>query len=58
LTFGCDPADCLFVTDILEEAVAAKEAGMHAIIAIRPGNKEIVDFHGFSTVTSLQAINI
>jgi methylthioribulose 1-phosphate dehydratase/enolase-phosphatase E1 len=58
LTCGCDPADCLFVTDVLEEAVAAKEAGMHAIVAVRPGNKEIVDFQGFTTITSLQDISI
>ena len=47
-----DPATVLFVTDVLEEAQAAKEAGMHTIISIRDGNLPLPKKHGFHTVTT------
>ena len=36
-----DAARVLFVTDVVEEADAATQAGMHTCIARRPGNMEI-----------------
>lgn len=35
-----EPAEFIFFTDIVEEAIAAKGAGMEAIILDRPGNNE------------------
>ena len=41
----------LFVTDNLDEARAAAEAGMQAVISSRPGNPPLPD-HGFEVITS------
>jgi len=39
LFLGVDkPSDVVFVTDILEEAEAARDAGITAVIVVRPGN--------------------
>lgn len=37
-SLGIAPEQFLFLTDILEEALAAREAGMNAAILLRPGN--------------------
>ena len=51
LTLGVtDPSKILFVTDVYEEAVAAKEAGMDCIISIREGNAPLPKSHDFRTV--------
>lgn len=53
LSLGVDqPADVLFVTDIVEEAQAAVEAGLHAVLSVRPGTARLPDTHSFKTVTS------
>ena len=46
-----DPAQVCFLTDNLEEARAAKEAGLSAIVSLRPGNPELPS-HPFPTLTS------
>ncbi|KAF6155857.1 hypothetical protein GIB67_039188 [Kingdonia uniflora] len=46
------PSEILFLTDIYEEAVAAKAAGLEAIISTRPGNGALPDNHGFKTIRS------
>ncbi|KAL5797540.1 hypothetical protein ACOSQ2_002360 [Xanthoceras sorbifolium] len=56
-TVGVDrPADMLFVTDVFQEAVAARAAGLEVIIPIRPGNKPLPEHHGFRMVESLLEI--
>lgn len=56
-TVGVDkPADMLFITDVLQEAVAARAAGLEAIISIRPGNGTLPENHGFRTIESLLQI--
>lgn len=50
------PQSCMFLTDIYEEAVAAKEAGIVAILVIRPGNYPVPENHGFKTVTSFEEL--
>lgn len=52
LTEGDKPSTVLFLTDIYEESVAAKEAGMNTVLVIRPGNYPIPENHGFDTITS------
>jgi methylthioribulose 1-phosphate dehydratase/enolase-phosphatase E1 len=52
LTLGAEPEEVLFVTDILGEAEAAKEAGMQAVISLRPGNAPIHAEHSFRTITT------
>ncbi|CAH2070046.1 unnamed protein product, partial [Thlaspi arvense] len=51
-----DPSEILFVTDVYQEATAAKAAGVEAIISIRPGNASLPENHGFKTVTSFSQI--
>ncbi|CAA6671498.1 unnamed protein product [Spirodela intermedia] len=46
----------LFLTDVYEEAVAAKAAGLEVIISVRPGNGPLPDNHGFTTVTSFTEV--
>jgi methylthioribulose 1-phosphate dehydratase / enolase-phosphatase E1 len=55
LSLGVDSADqILFLTDIIEEAQASVEAGMHAVLSVRPGNAELPDSHPFPTTSSFQ----
>uniref|UniRef100_A0A2N9F6E4 Enolase-phosphatase E1 n=1 Tax=Fagus sylvatica TaxID=28930 RepID=A0A2N9F6E4_FAGSY len=50
------PSEILFVTDVYQEAVAAKVAGLEVIISIRPGNGPLPDNHGFKTIKSFSEI--
>ena len=52
---GCSPGEVLFVTDNLQEAVAARDAGVEAVLSIRPGNAPL-DEHTFRTITSFEAL--
>lgn len=49
------PADILFVTDVLEEAKAATDAGLQVAISVRPGNADL-DEHHFRRVESLEEL--
>nr|XP_043628144.1 probable bifunctional methylthioribulose-1-phosphate dehydratase/enolase-phosphatase E1 [Erigeron canadensis] len=56
-SLGVDnPSEVLFVTDVYEEAVAAKAAGLDVIISIRPGNGPLPENHGFDTIKSFSEI--
>ncbi len=50
-SIGEDPGECLFLTDNLHEARAAREAGMKAVLTVRPGNHDLPE-HDFETVKS------
>lgn len=50
------PSEILFVTDVYQEAVAAKAAGLDVIISIRPGNGPLPENHGFKTIYSFSEI--
>ncbi|KAM5586059.1 putative bifunctional methylthioribulose-1-phosphate dehydratase/enolase-phosphatase E1 1 [Rosa sericea] len=50
------PSEVLFVTDVFQEAVAAKAAGLEVIVSIRPGNGPLPDSHGFKTINSFSEI--
>ena len=56
LSLGCEGKDILFLTDILEEAIAAKEAGLDTIIVNRPGNADILVAHNFPVIDSFDAL--
>ncbi|KAJ0988856.1 hypothetical protein J5N97_007212 [Dioscorea zingiberensis] len=51
-----EPSQILFLTDVYQEAVAAKAAGLEVIISIRPGNAPLPENHGFRTITSFTDI--
>ncbi|KAK9284519.1 hypothetical protein L1049_023694 [Liquidambar formosana] len=54
---GADkPADMVFVTDVYQEAVAARAAGLEVMISMRPGNGPLPGNHGFRTIESLLEI--
>ncbi|KAL0399399.1 UNVERIFIED_CONTAM: putative bifunctional methylthioribulose-1-phosphate dehydratase/enolase-phosphatase E1 1 [Sesamum radiatum] len=56
-SLGVDnPSEILFVTDIYQEATAAKAAGLQVIISIRPGNGPLPENHGFRTINSFLEI--
>lgn len=57
LSVGVDkPSQIVFATDVLQEAIAAKQAGLRAVIVVRPGNAPLLEDHGFPTVTTLLEI--
>ncbi|GER53859.1 methylthioribulose-1-phosphate dehydratase [Striga asiatica] len=56
-SLGVDhPSEILFVTDVYQEATAAKAAGLDVIISIRPGNGLLPEKHGFQTINSFSEI--
>ncbi|KAI4333656.1 hypothetical protein L6164_018436 [Bauhinia variegata] len=56
-SLGVDKSsDIFFVTDVFQEATAAKAAGLEVVISIRPGNGPLPEKHGFKTVTSFSEI--
>ncbi|KAJ7948665.1 Enolase-phosphatase E1 [Quillaja saponaria] len=56
-SLGVDkPSDVLFVTDVFQEAAAAKAAGLEVIVSIRPGNGPLPENHGFKTINSFEEI--
>ncbi|KAI4322955.1 hypothetical protein L6164_022600 [Bauhinia variegata] len=56
-SLGVDkPSDILFVTDVVQEATAAKAAGLEVLISIRPGNGPLPENHGFKTINSFAEI--
>ncbi|CAA0815985.1 Probable bifunctional methylthioribulose-1-phosphate dehydratase/enolase-phosphatase E1 [Striga hermonthica] len=56
-SLGVDhPSEILFVTDVYQEATAAKAAGLDVIISIRPGNGPLPELHGFQTINSFSEI--
>ncbi|GLT86873.1 hypothetical protein SLE2022_049840 [Rubroshorea leprosula] len=53
-TMGIErPSDMLYVTNTLQEAVAARSAGLEVGVAIRPKNGLLPENHGFKTIESL-----
>ena len=52
------PSNIMFVTDIIEEAIAAKEAGLQVVVSIREGNAPLPTKHEFRTVTTFDELVI
>ncbi|CAO2198540.1 unnamed protein product [Urochloa humidicola] len=50
------PSQILFLTDVYQEATAAKAAGLEVLISIRPGNAPLPENHGFQTITTFSEI--
>uniref|UniRef100_A0ACD5X197 Uncharacterized protein n=1 Tax=Avena sativa TaxID=4498 RepID=A0ACD5X197_AVESA len=58
-TLGVDsPSQILFLTDVYQEATAARDAGFEVLISIRPGNAPLPDDHSFQTITSFAQISV
>ena len=46
MSYGLEPREILFVSDVVGELVAAKAAGLQGVLSIRPGNKPAEPGHG------------
>ncbi|KAF0975180.1 hypothetical protein FDP41_005933 [Naegleria fowleri] len=49
---GVNKSEILFLTDNIGEAEAAREAGVDAVLSVRPGTKALPENHTFEAVTS------
>lgn len=56
--FQCRPSEILFISDVVAELVAAKEAGLQAVMSIRPGNKPVDGDHEFDAITSFDDVRL
>ncbi len=56
MSYGLEPREILFVSDVVGELVAAKAAGLQGVLSIRPGNKPAEPGHGFAEITSFREI--
>lgn len=54
---GLPPAAIGFATDSLEEARAAAEAGVRAVLSVRPGTETLPEGHGFPIIEGLDALD-
>lgn len=54
--FDCQPNEILFISDVVAELVAAREAGLQAVLSIRPGNKPVDAGHEFDVITRFDDI--
>nr|CAB3476656.1 unnamed protein product [Digitaria exilis] len=50
------PSQILFLTDVYQEATAAKAAGLEVLISVRPGNTPLPENHGFQTITTFAEV--
>jgi len=50
-SIGAEPSRLVFITDNLDEAIAADAAGLRAFVSLRPGNHP-VDEHSFPEISS------
>jgi methionine salvage enolase-phosphatase E1 len=60
LSLGVDhPSEILFLTDVIEEAIAAREAGVCVCVSVRPGNKALDAkmSEGFDIVRSFEEVD-
>ncbi len=56
--FGLPAGEILFVSDIVDELDAATEAGMQAVLSIRPGNKPVANADRYQAVNSFADIKL
>lgn len=56
--FRFPPPDILFVSDIITELQAARDAGFNSLLCIRPGNTTVPPDHGFPSVTDFRQISL
>ena len=62
LSLGVDrPSEILFLTDIIEEAIAARQAGLHVLLSVRPGNAPLDPIlsagSGLASITSFDQVD-
>jgi len=55
--FGCASSDIVFVSDVVRELDAARQAGMQALLCIRPGNHP-QPAHGFHVIRDFRQFSL
>jgi enolase-phosphatase E1 len=50
------PDEMLFVSDVIGELDAAREAGMRTVLSVRPGNKPVPDSHRYPAIESFDRL--
>lgn len=55
---GLDPARILFVSDIVAELDAAREAGLQTALSLRPGNAEVASDNSHPAISSFAEIEL
>jgi 2,3-diketo-5-methylthio-1-phosphopentane phosphatase len=50
------PHHVLFISDVTRELDAARAAGMHTVLSLRPGNAPPPDGHGYETIQSFDEV--
>ena len=53
---GLSPSELLFVSDVVTELAAAREAGMKVVLSIRPGNQPQEHAEQYQTITSFDEL--
>ena len=56
--WGLAPGEILFLSDVVAELDAAREAGMQTALCLRPGNAEVDDKNGHAACPSFAEISI
>ena len=54
--FGLPASEILFVSDVLDELDAARQAGLRALLSVRPGNPSLSRSHDYEVVQSFDTI--
>lgn len=55
---GVAPARIGFVSDVIAELDAARDAGMIGVLSVRPGNPPVAAGHGFATIESFDQLRV
>ena len=55
-TIGLPPEEILFVSDVVSELTAAREAGMKTVLSIRPGNQPQEHADQYQSIQSLEEL--
>lgn len=56
--FDCEPGAIVFISDVVEELAAAKEAGLQTALSVRPGNQSVPEDHGYLAIESFAELVI
>ena len=55
--WSVDPQDILFISDIADELLAAKEAGVQVLASVRPGNHPLPDDFPVASIESFEQVD-
>ena len=56
--WGVPAAETLFVSDVVAELDAARDAGLQTALSVRPGNAAVDDAHGHAAVESFDELSL